>query len=184
MLKLIHANDMKFNNVEVYVNFFDDKWRDLNCYALSLVPAGIERYIDALVYEKNLFFLVDDSNEDDIIGFGTIEDSNILNYHEDFLNKGNIGYGIRPDMRCKNYGTQLLRLLLNECEKRGMKEVCVSCHEDNLGSKGVIENNNGKFEKKFFDEDSGKIGLKYWIKLKPKLQVKIKRLIKKGIYYC
>ena len=95
------------------------------------------------------------------------------------MNIGNIGYGIRPLERQKGYGTLLLQLLLSECEKFGMHEVCVSCLKENISSSKVIMNNNGILEKEFFDEDSGKYGLKYWIQLHPKISVMTKRFIKR-----
>lgn len=180
MLKLVHAFEMNFNNVKNYYDSFEDKWRDLNCYAITHVVNGAQSYFDYIyTYKPNLYYLVDDENSDYIIGFGTIEDSGIINYHKDYLNTGNIGYGIRPVEKKKGYGTILLNLLLLECEKLGMSEVCISCLKDNLASSKVIKNNKGKLEKEFFDEDTGKYGLKHWIKLHPKISIRTKRLIKK-----
>ncbi len=180
MLKLIHANDMNFNSVKNYYDSFTDKWKDLNCYAISHAQYGPNEYFDFVnTYENNLFYLVDEDKEDYIIGFGTIEDAKILDYHKDYLNAGNIGYGIRPNERKKGYGTMLLKLLLLECEKMGMYEVCISCLEENIGSKKIIINNNGLLEKEFFDDDSGQYALKFWIKLHPKIINRTKRLVKR-----
>jgi len=180
MLKLIHASNMDYNNVKNYYDSFKDKWKDLNCYAISIVKESPQAYFDYISkYEPNLYYLIDDEHPEYIIGFGSIEDSNIINYHKSYLNTGNIGYGIRHVERNKGYGTLLLKLLLLECEKIGMHEVCVSCLKENIASSKVIKNNNGKLEKQFFDDDTGKYGLKYWIKLHPKVGVKAKRLIKR-----
>ena len=180
MLKLVHAFNMDFDNVKNYYDSFEDKWTDLNCYAINLVTDGLQSYFAYInIYERNLYYLINDKNPNYIIGFGTIEDSVILDYHEDFLNVGNIGYGIRPSERRKGYGTILLHLLLLECEKFGMNEVCVSCLKENIASSEIIKNNNGKLEKEFFDEDTGKYGLKYWIKLHPRISTRAKRLIKR-----
>lgn len=180
MLKLIHAVNMDYNNVKNYYNSFEDKWSDLNCYAITQVVNGPQSYFDYIsVYEPNLYYLINDEKPDYIIGYGSIEDSTVLNYHKSYLNTGNIGYGIRTTERNKGYGTLLLKLLLLECEKFGMHEVCVSCLNENIASSEVIKNNKGKLEKEFFDEDTGKYGLKYWIKLHPKITVRTKRLIKK-----
>ena len=182
MLKLIHAFDMDFNSVKNYYDAFDDKIRDLNSYAISCVAFGFEYYFHYIEkYERDLYYLVDDENCDYIIGYGSIEDSVILNYHLDYLNYGNIGYGVRPNERGKGYGTVLLKLLLEKCEELGMKEVCCSCLKDNISSKHVILNNHGIFEKEFFDDNSGKYGLKYWISLKPKIMNKIQRMIRRNI---
>ena len=179
MLKLVHAFDMNFNNVKNYYDSFEDKWHDLNCYAITLVVNGVQSYFEYIsTYEPNLYYLIDDENPDYIIGFGAIEDSKILDYHKDYLNTGNIGYGIRTTERKKGYGSILLNLLLLECEKFGMSEVCVSCLKENIASSEVIKNNNGKLEKEFFDDNTGKLGLKYWIKLHPKISARTKRLVK------
>jgi len=60
-----------------------------------------------------------------------------------------------------------------------MTEVCISCKSDNIASKQVILKNKGKFEKEFFDDWEGH-GLKYWIKLKPKISARVKRLVQKS----
>ena len=179
MLKLVHALDMSFENVKNYYDSFEDKWHDLNCYAITLVAQGSQLYFDYInTYNENLYYLIDDENSNYIIGYGSIKDSRILDYHKDYLNVGNIGYGIRPIERKKGYGSKLLNLLLLECEKFGMNEVCVSCLKENIASSNVIKNNKGILEKEFFDEDTGKYGLKYWIKLHPKFSARTKRLVK------
>lgn len=165
MLILIHAFDMPFSNVQEYYNSFALK-KDFNSYAISLVNKGAEQYFKWIyAYEKNMYYLVDDSNPNYIIGFGVIKYSKSLDYHSDWLNTGAIGYGIRPNERNKSYGTKLLNLLLQKCRDFGINEVCISCLKENPGSQGVILNNDGVLEKEFFDNESGKQALKYWINL-------------------
>lgn len=188
MLKLVNIYDMKVENVKEYYSAFEDKWRDLYNYTIYHIGLSDKDYYDYLEYKeykKNLdysygnylYYLIDEKNPDYIIGFGSIENSKILDYHEEYLNIGNIGYGIRPNERNKGYATILLKLLLEECEKMGMSDVCVSCGVDNVASRRVIEKNGGIFDKRFYDDFEG-AGLKYWIKTKPKLTNKIKRLKK------
>ena len=176
MLKLIHAFDMNYENVlEYYKSFKENNYDDIESFSIKQVVYGELKYIEHLMnYEKELYFLVDEKDENYIIGFGLINDSNILDCHK-FYDIGNIGYGIRPNQRNKGYATILLKLLLKICEEKGMSEVCVSCNKDNLASKKVILKNNGILEKEFFDEFEGR-GLKYWIKLNPKIK---NRLIRK-----
>lgn len=182
MLKLIHAIDMPVKAVIEYYNSFENKKDDLNCYEISLIADDINeyfRYISNNYYETDIYYLVDDRKPNYIIGFSSIEDSIFLNYHKDYLNVGNIGYGIRPNERNKGYGTLILKLTLIECAEKGMHEVCISCLENNTASKKIIENNEGKFKTKFWDEDTGRFGLKYWIKLHPNIKDKSKRYAKK-----
>lgn len=180
MLKLIHAIDMQFENVKDYYNSFENNLRNLNCRAITRVVDGPKSYFDYInTYVPNLYYLINDEKPNYIIGFGTIEDSTILDYHMPYLNTGNIGYGIRPTERKKGYRTHLLNLLLLKCEELVMSEVCVSCLKENVASKKIIINNNGKLEKEFFNDYSGKYGLKFWIKLHPRIIDRGKRQIKR-----
>ena len=56
-----------------------------------------------------------------------------------------IYYEILPEYRRKGYGKQILALGLTEAEKIGLKEISITCMEDNLGSKRIIEHNGGVF---------------------------------------
>lgn len=176
MLKLVAAEDMEFQSVREYYEAFDNK-RELNSISLRRVEKGEEEYNSCRnSYEKIMYYLIDDEKPKYIIGIGSIEDSGVYDFHKDYLNIGNIGYGVRPNERNKGYGTIILKLLLKKCEERGMGEVCVSCKKDNIASKRVILKNNGKFDREFFDDWEGH-GLKFWIKLKPKLSSRIRRMI-------
>lgn len=178
MLKLIDAHYMNTESVLEYYNSYKNKEDNL-CYAINTIQYGIDTYIDWIInYEDNLYYLVNNNNPNYIIGYGNIEDTNIIDYHNNNFNEGNISYGIRESERNKQYGTELLKLLLKKCEELGMKEVCVSCHKDNIGSYKIIKKNNGKLEKEFLDITSGKEALKFWIKLNPKIYNKYKRLLK------
>lgn len=170
---------MNFNNVIEFYKAFNQP-NDINCYSVIIAgKKGQEKYWQWINnYENNLFYLVNDDNPNYILGTATIEDSPILNWHLDYLNIGAIGYEIRPNERRKRYGTHLLTLLLKKCEELGKHEVCISCLENNIASKKIIEHNLGKFEKRFFDDNSGKYGLKYWIKLHPPIKYRAKRLFK------
>lgn len=70
---------------------------------------------------------------------------------------GHIGYAIRPSERGKGYGTLMLRLLLERAREKGIAEVLVTCREDNILSRKVIERNGGVLD------DVVKGGCRYWI---------------------
>ena len=74
---------------------------------------------------------------------------------------GHIGYSIRPTERKKGYGTILLSLVLEYCKNIGIKKVLVVCNKNNIASKNVIINNNGKFEKELQIDEQ--IMERYWI---------------------
>lgn len=59
---------------------------------------------------------------------------------------GHIGYEIRPSKRRQGYGTQILRLALQEARKRGIERALVTCDRENTGSRKIIEANGGVFE--------------------------------------
>jgi len=179
MLKLVHALDMSFENVLSYVIDFENDWNDLNNNALQVSQFGMSKYLEKINSQDNhLFYLIDDVNPSYIIGFGNIEDSRILDYHREYLNVGNISYGVRPCERKKGYGTTILKLLLEECKLLGMKDVCISCSIKNDASRRIIEKNNGKLKKSWYDEFTGDTCLKYFIKFSPSIKNMSRRLVR------
>lgn len=175
MLVLVHGLDMGYNSIKDYYDSFENKAFELPCRSINEIYYGYERYFDFVCKnDPNLYYLVDEYRPDYIIGFGSIKDSALsIQYHY-----GNIGYGVRPQERNKGYGTLLLKLLLLKCEELGMHKVCVSCLEENVPSRKIIIHNNGRFAKRFLYLNSSKYGLKYWIKLHPTLQNRLKRFRK------
>ncbi|WP_410985413.1 GNAT family N-acetyltransferase [Bacillus cereus] len=59
----------------------------------------------------------------------------------------------------------MLGLALAKSKILGLNKILVTCADDNLGSIGVIENNNGVLEDKRLDPDDGKLTRRYWISL-------------------
>lgn len=57
---------------------------------------------------------------------------------------GHIGYAIHPEARRRGYGTIMLRLLLAEARRFGLREVLLTCDEDNTASRRVIQKNGGR----------------------------------------
>jgi predicted acetyltransferase len=79
---------------------------------------------------------------------------------------GHIGYSIRPSKRKRGYGKEILRLGLQKAKERGMTRVLVTCDEDNIGSKKIIEYNGGVFENAETEIGSPIRKLRYWIEIK------------------
>ncbi len=67
----------------------------------------------------------------------------------DFLRRiaGHIGYGVVPSERGKGFAKQMLRESLTVAKSLGLDKVLVTCDENNLPSKKVIEDAGGVFEK-------------------------------------
>jgi predicted acetyltransferase len=69
---------------------------------------------------------------------------------------GHIGYDVRPTARLQGHATAMLARALQFAASLGLDQVLVTCDEDNVGSRRVIEANGGRYE----DTRSGK--LRYW----------------------
>ena len=78
---------------------------------------------------------------------------------------GHIGYEIRPSKRQRGYGKEILRLGLEKVKEYGLPRVLVTCDEDNIGSKKIIEHNGGTFENAVEIEGEPARKLRYWIEV-------------------
>ncbi|MCE5322700.1 GNAT family N-acetyltransferase [bacterium] len=83
----------------------------------------------------------------------------LRHYLNDYLMKigGHIGYAIRPSERGKGYGTLILKELLIKAREKGIEEALVTCREDNIRSRKIIERNGGKLA------DITDAECRYWI---------------------
>lgn len=59
---------------------------------------------------------------------------------------GHLGYTVRPAFRGRGHATEILRQGLTVLRARGITPVLVTCDEDNLASRRVIEKVGGRFE--------------------------------------
>jgi predicted acetyltransferase len=78
---------------------------------------------------------------------------------------GHIGYQVRPSKRRQGYGKTILRLGLQKAQEMGLPRALVTCDENNVASKKVIEYNGGRFENAVEVEGSPVKKLRYWIDL-------------------
>jgi predicted acetyltransferase len=78
---------------------------------------------------------------------------------------GHIGCFIRPSVRGKGYGTQMLALALDEARKLSLTQVLMTCNTDNQASARVIEKNGGILASQGISNVSGKLISRYWITL-------------------
>ncbi len=76
---------------------------------------------------------------------------------------GHIGDGIRPSERGKGYGTKMIALALEECDRLGIRDVLMCCNRDNVASARTIIKNGGVLENEVTTED-GTVIQRYWIK--------------------
>lgn len=177
MLKLIHALDINVNSVIDYYESFLNK-TEINCFAIGMLEISKKAYFDFVAkQEQNLYYLVEETNKEYVIGMGKLQNLD-KSKNASELATGQIAYSVRPAERNKDYGTEILRLLLIKCEELGMKEVYVSCVKSNIASEKVILNNSGKKESEFFFSNQGYFVERFRINLHPKLTARILHLIK------
>ena len=107
------------------------------------------------------YFLVFDNN-DELVGRVSIRHS--LNKHLYNLG-GHIGYCVLPEFRLRGYATQILKWSIKFIKNIGVESILVTCDEDNIGSKKVIQNCGGVLCKKLpvFEQKDQKPKLRYWI---------------------
>ena len=65
---------------------------------------------------------------------------------------GHIGYDIHPDYRGRGFGKQLLSALLDKAKSRGMHDVLITCHPENIASRRIIESCGGILRDLYRDE--------------------------------
>lgn len=70
---------------------------------------------------------------------------------------GHIGYDVRRSRRGEGHATAMLRAALDVAHDLGIERALLTCDEDNLPSRAVIERNGGVLE----DTRGGK--LRYWV---------------------
>ena len=70
---------------------------------------------------------------------------------------GHIGYDIRPSARRRGHATAMLARALPVAGALGIDPVLITCDEDNIGSRKVIESNGGRFA------DQRGIKLRFWV---------------------
>lgn len=76
---------------------------------------------------------------------------------------GHMGYTVRRDERNKGYAKEMIRLNLENCRKRHMDKVMITCSQDNIASEKVILANGGVFEREVLVE--GEWIKRFWVEV-------------------
>ena len=74
-----------------------------------------------------------------------------------------MGYTVRRGERNKGYAKEMVRLNLENCRKRNMDKILITCSRDNIASEKVILANGGVFEREVLAE--GEWIKRYWIEV-------------------
>ena len=91
----------------------------------------------------------------------------IRHYFNDYLSKygGHIGYSVRPSERRKGYAKQMLSSALDFCREINLKNILITCIEDNIGSEKTILANGGVYESSIYEKDECVTLKRFWISL-------------------
>lgn len=93
---------------------------------------------------------------------GTINIRHCLN--EYLLNTGgHIGYSVLPSQRRKGYATAMLKEAITICKKWDIYPLLLTCDKANIASKKTIEKCGGQLENEYYDKQTNKTTLRYWI---------------------
>ena len=128
------------NNIDEWKPFNPedyDSWKEniLNTY--EKIEKG--EHLPEGVFRTITYWCVD---KDEFVGEVQLRPS--MN-EKDALLYGHISYAIAYSKWGKGYGTKILKLILEEAKKLGLKQVYIACHKNNIGSIRVIEKNHGEF---------------------------------------
>lgn len=138
--------ELGYSNYEAYIEKLSKQREGLN------LPEGWA--------PSRTLFLVEN---EDIKGVIRIRMNLASEYLKNYI--GHIGYDIKASERGKGYGLKILRLGLLKAKEFGLQDVLVLCSEDNLASRKIIEQCEGKFESTIIDPD-GEVLRRYWIDVK------------------
>jgi predicted acetyltransferase len=78
---------------------------------------------------------------------------------------GHIGYGIRPSMRRRGFGVQILRHTLSRARSLGLAKVLLTCGKGNIASAKAILSNGGILDSEAFYPPRNEVLQRYWIDL-------------------
>lgn len=78
---------------------------------------------------------------------------------------GHIGYDVIPSERKKGYGTELLKYALVKVKEMSLEKVLLTCDEDNVASRKIIEKCGGILENVVPAEGENVAKCRFWISL-------------------
>lgn len=116
------------------------------------LPAGFVRGLQFLYFD----------GENQLVGMVNLR-TNLNEYLENY--GGHIGYAIHPSFRRQGHGSRMLQQILEIAKAEGLRQVLITCDDDNQGSVKVIEANGGYLEDKRANPESQKLLRRYWIDL-------------------
>lgn len=102
------------------------------------------------------------NQKQDIVAIGSIR----LRMNAHLLKEGGqIGYTVVPGFRQKGIGTFLLGELLKKAREFELDRILITCNEDNIASRKIIEKNGGIYDNTIFSMEKNALILRYWINI-------------------
>jgi predicted acetyltransferase len=102
-----------------------------------------------------------------VVGTAIVGRVSLRHRLNDFLERigGHVGYGVVPSERRKGYASEMFKRTLPIAAALGIRRLLVTCDEDNLASRRIIEKHGGVFDG--FAEEVGRPLPKrrYWVVL-------------------
>ena len=87
---------------------------------------------------------------------------------------GHIGYAIRPSERGKGYGELQLNLLIEKLNEMNIEKALITCRENNIASKKIIEKFIGITDYLVPSMYEGIMEYRYWIDVKKNINESLK----------
>lgn len=140
-------------NDAYYFEKYEKSLRDFDQYIQDLDEQSNGINIPRDWVATSTFWLID---KDTVVGVVRVR-------HQEVESAGHIGYDISPCFRGRGYGTQILKLAIEEAKKIGIEEAIVTCNTENTASRKIIEKNNGKLLGTIYDDEEKEFLYKYKI---------------------
>jgi len=131
---------------------------DFDAYISNLRAESEGKSLKPNYVPASTFWLIDDGSY-----IGRVNIRHSLNKTLEKVG-GHIGYAIRPTKRKQGYGRAALEMALPQAKKIGLSRVLITCDEDNMGSRKIIESSGGRL-RDTVSEKQGKLTRRYWIVL-------------------
>ena len=128
-----YVNQYKEKNDKFYLGIYQEAFDSFSQYVKLLEDNAHGKNLPYGWASYRTYWL---ENDGEIVGVIRIREKDIEYY-------GHIGYDIAPLFRKKGYGKKILELGLLKAKEMGLKDVILTCHERNLASQKIIENNGG-----------------------------------------
>jgi predicted acetyltransferase len=122
-------------------------------YTSALAEPGTVRPA-GWVATTHLWMIADDSGEDEVVGRISLRHALTPWLLEV---GGHIGYAVRPSARRRGHATAALAQMLDVAAAHGIDPALVTCDDDNVGSRKVIEANGGELE------DVRNTKMRFWV---------------------